>query len=120
MGGRPVNWLEFAMLHAEETCTVEVAAVRGASGYAEPVVVGPCVIADATVCCPPDTVAPPGSLITLPTGDTVRVVGVHYLDPQGTRLPEHLQLDLGRRAVGPVARARLCRPIRGSLSSPRR
>lgn len=118
-----MNWLEFTMLHADETCVVEVSAVKGTTGYAPPVLVGPCVITDGTVCCPPDTVAPPGSLITLPTGDTARVVDVHYLDPQGTRLPEHLQLDLGRRSAvrpAPAARTRSCRAVRSSVSSPRR
>lgn len=120
-----MNWLEFAILHADDTCTVEVAAVKGTRGYAPPVPVGPCMVADGIVFCPPDTVAPPGSLITLPDGGTARVADVHYLDPQGTRLPEHLQLDLSRRAAGtpaaaPATRARTCRSVRRSVSSPRR
>ncbi|MEV6302219.1 hypothetical protein AB0M02_22575 [Actinoplanes sp. NPDC051861] len=87
-----VNWLEFSLLHATEPCAVQVETGNG------PVQVGPCLVTDRTVFCPPDTVAPPGSRITLPTGDTVRVVDAHYLDSCGTRLPEHWQLEVaGRR-----------------------
>ena len=91
-----MNWLEFALLLVDEPCTVRVEAPgRG------PVPVGPCVIAQrpdgATVLCPPDTVAPPGSRITLPAGETVEVVTTVHLDAFGTRLPEHQQLDVTDR-----------------------
>ncbi|PRX13848.1 hypothetical protein [Actinoplanes italicus] len=91
-----MNWLEFALLHVDEACTVQVAA-PGRS----PVPVGPCVIArrpdGATVLCPPDTVAPPGTRITLPAGETVEVVATVHLAALGTRLPEHQQLDVAGR-----------------------
>jgi hypothetical protein len=91
-----VNWLEFALLHVDEPCTVRVEAPG--SG---PVPVGPCVIAQrpdgATVLCPPDTVAPPGSRIILPDGGTVEVVTTVHLAALGTRMPEHQQLDVAER-----------------------
>jgi hypothetical protein len=99
-----VNWLEFALLHVDEACTVRVEAPG-----CGPVPVGPCVIAQrpdgATVLCPPDTVAPPGSRITLPAGETVEVLTTVHLSALGTRLPEHQQLDVAERR--PVRR--LCR-----------
>ena len=96
-GERLVTWLEFALLHAAEPRLVEVEALQGSQTYAEPVRVGPCLLReDAEILfCPPDTVAPPGSLVTLPTGRTSRVVAAHFLAAHGTRLPEHWQLDLG-------------------------
>ncbi|MEV6344093.1 hypothetical protein [Actinoplanes sp. NPDC051851] len=100
-----MNWLEFAMLHAPAPTTVRVTARQGE----EPIVVGPCVVNHTTrpvpageglvlstviVFCPPDTVAPPGSLVTLPGGKTSRVLNASFLDAHGFRLPGHWQLDL--------------------------
>ncbi|GIF42984.1 hypothetical protein BC793_1252 [Actinoplanes xinjiangensis] len=96
LGG--VNWLEFALLHVDEPCTVRVEAPGRRA-----VPVGPCVIARRpdgfTVLCPPDTVAPPGSRITMPAGDTVEVVTAVHLAALGTRLPEHQQLDVAGHGV---------------------
>lgn len=99
-----MNWLEFALMHVDEPVTVRVEAPGR-----RPVPVGPCVIARrggaTTVLCPPDTVAPPGTVIVLPAGDTVEVVTGFLLESHGTRLPEHRQLDVASR--GPSG---LCRP----------
>jgi hypothetical protein len=91
-----MNWLEFALLHVAEPRLVQVEALEGSQTYADPVPVGPCLIREdvEVLFCPPDTVAPPGSLVTLPTGRTSRVVAAHFLDAHGTRLPEHWQLEL--------------------------
>ncbi|MFC7533886.1 hypothetical protein [Actinoplanes sp. GCM10030250] len=105
-----MNWLEFSLLHTTEPCAVEVRAATGSA----PVQVGPCVVTDSTVFCPPDTVAPPGSRITLPTGDTVRVLNAHFLDSCGTRLPEHWQLDVTRRGR---ANSRRPTPVSTATSS---
>ncbi|GAA0447055.1 hypothetical protein Aca07nite_57680 [Actinoplanes capillaceus] len=90
-----MTWLEFALLHADEPCTVRVETPGSGT-----VPVGPCVIAHretgTTVLCPPDTEAPPGTRIILPEGESVEVVGAHHLDPAGTRLPEHRQFDVVR------------------------
>ncbi|WP_436528937.1 hypothetical protein [Actinoplanes sp. HUAS TT8] len=90
-----MTWLEFALLHTPEPTTVRVAARRG-NRYAEPTTIGPCVVnrARRVVFCPPDTDVPPGSLVTLPTGQTSRVRATCHLDAHGYRLPGHLQLDL--------------------------
>ena len=108
-----MNWLEFALLHVDEPVTVRVEAPGR-----RPVPVGPCVIAHhdgaTTVLCPPDTIAPPGTRITLPAGDTVEtltVVTTVHLSAHGTRLPAHQQLDVAR---GSAART-VCRPTVRSL-----
>ena len=108
-----MNWLEFALLHVDEPVTVRVEAPGR-----RPVPVGPCVIAHhhgtTTVLCPPDTVAPPGTRITMPAGDTVEtltVVATVHLAAHGTRLPAHQQLDVTRRTVARGA----CRPAARSL-----
>ncbi len=100
-----VNWLEFALNHVEEPCSLRVEAPGR-----RPVPIGPCVIArhDAgtTVLCPPDTVAPPGSRITLPGGETAEVVAALHMASLGTRLPAHQQLDVVVRPATPGP----CRP----------
>jgi hypothetical protein len=90
-----MTWLEFALLHTPAPTTVRVTARRG-NRYAEPATIGPCVVnrRHGVVFCPPDIDVPPGSLITLPDGETSRVLAASHLDAHGYRLPGHLQLDL--------------------------
>ncbi|OKI47232.1 hypothetical protein [Micromonospora sp. CB01531] len=114
-----MNWAEFVELYIPEPKTIQVEALTGSGGYgdvyAAPVDVGPCVVDDTTrrvvaqtqdaeggevvsgttVAAPPDTVAPPGSRVTLPWSDRVtRVLATSYLDDHGLGLPEHLELSL--------------------------
>lgn len=79
-----VNWLEFTLLHAETPRTVHV---DGAE-------VGPCLVKERVIFCPPDTVAAPGTRVTLPGGRAVRVRNAVFMDACGTGLPEHWQLDV--------------------------
>lgn len=99
-----MNWLEFALTHVDEPCTLRVEAPGR-----RPEPVGPCVIArhdgGTTVLCPPDTEAPPGSRITLPDGRTAEVVTSLHLASLGTRLPAHQQLDVVVRATTRPCRA---------------
>ncbi|KUL29229.1 hypothetical protein ADL15_29165 [Actinoplanes awajinensis subsp. mycoplanecinus] len=90
-----MTWLEFALLHTSAPTTVRVSARHG-DRFAEPTLVGPCVVDHrrTIVFCPPDADVPPGSLVTLPTGRTTRVRSACHLDAHGYRLPGHLQLDL--------------------------
>jgi hypothetical protein len=114
-----VDWAEFIELHIPEPKTVQVAALTGSGAYgdvhADPVDVAPCVVDDTarrvtvqtqdaegseavsstTVLVPPATLAPPGSLITLPwSGRTAKVLAASFLDDHGLGLPEHLELNL--------------------------
>ncbi|SDT81138.1 hypothetical protein [Actinoplanes derwentensis] len=104
-----MNWLEFALRHVGEPITVRVEAPGR-----EPVPIGPCVVArhdhGTTLLCPPDVVAPPGTRITLPAGDTVEVVATVHLDAHGTRLPAHQQLDVRISADPGAVRRGPCRP----------
>ncbi|BCJ41023.1 hypothetical protein GCM10010168_46780 [Actinoplanes ianthinogenes] len=95
-----MTWLEFALLHTPAPTTVRVTARHG-NRYAEPTVIGPVVVnpTRTVVFCPPDTDVPPGSLVTLPTGQTTRVRATCRLDALGFRLPGHLQLDLEQPAM---------------------
>ncbi|WP_229071070.1 hypothetical protein [Actinoplanes sp. DH11] len=79
-----MDWLEFALLHADEPRTVQVDGTD----------VGPCLVHGEVIFCPPDTVAEPGTRVTLPGGRAVRVRNAIFMDALGTRLPEHLQLDV--------------------------
>ncbi|WP_127553816.1 hypothetical protein [Actinoplanes sp. OR16] len=88
-----MNWLEFALLHAEAPHTVRVDGTE----------VGPCLVNERVIFCPPDTVAAPGAQVTLPGGRAVRVRDAIFMDSCGTGLPEHLQLDIesgGRNSDG--------------------
>ena len=114
-----MNWDEFIAACIPEPKTVVVQAYEGSGGmgdiYAASVDVGSCVVDDAnrrivaqtqdadgsevvsstTVFCPPSTVAPPGSLVTLPwTGRTATVLATSVLDDHGLDLPEHVELSL--------------------------
>ncbi|MEU4558705.1 hypothetical protein AB0F72_09950 [Actinoplanes sp. NPDC023936] len=85
-----MNWLEFALLHADEPRTVHVDGTE----------VGPCLVRNEVIFCPPDTVAPPGTPVTLPGGRAARVRNAIFMDSCGTGLPEHLQLDIQRLDAG--------------------
>ncbi|XVU25807.1 hypothetical protein ACQPZJ_01745 [Actinoplanes sp. CA-054009] len=113
-----MDWAEFIAAYVPEPRTVQVQALTGSGGYgdvyAAPVDVGPCVVDDTArvvtvqtqdaagtnqvsstqVYAPPDTVAPAGSLVTLPGGRTARVLASSRLDAHGHPLPEHVELDL--------------------------
>lgn len=114
-----MNWAEFCELHIPEPKTIRVEALTGSGGYgdvyADPVDVAPCVVDDTTrrivvqtqdaegaegvssttVFAPMGTVAPPGSLVTLPwTGRTSKVLAVSVMEDHGLSLPEHVELSL--------------------------
>lgn len=113
-----MNWAEFAaeLLPVPDTITGEAYEGSGAYGgvYATAAEVTPCVVqntrrrvrsqtADAaggevtsetTVWCPPGTVLPPGSRVTLPSGRVTRVIVASELTAQGWDLPEHVELAL--------------------------
>ncbi len=114
-----MDWAEFITTYVPEPKTVQVATLTGTGAYgdvhADPVDVAPCVVDDTsrrvvvqtqdaegseavsstTVLAPPDTVAPPGSLVTLPwSGRTARVLATSVLDDHGLDLPEHIELSL--------------------------
>ncbi|MEU4692467.1 hypothetical protein [Actinoplanes sp. NPDC023714] len=97
-----MNWLEFALLHAADPHTVHVDGTE----------VGPCLVKEQVIFCPPDTVAAPGARVTLPGGRAARVRNAVFMDSCGTGLPDHLQLDIesgGRNAEG----HRYCRGAAG-------
>ena len=52
------------------------------------------VISETTVFCPPGTVLPPGSRVTLPSGRVTRVIVASELTAAGWDLPEHVELNL--------------------------
>ena len=114
-----MTWEEFCELHIPEPRTVQVRALTGSGAYgdeyADPVDVAPCVVDDTTrrvvaqtqdaeggeavssttVFAPYATVAPPGSLVTLPwTGRTAKVLAVSVMEDHGLDLPEHVELSL--------------------------
>ncbi|MEU7590680.1 hypothetical protein AB0A95_30865 [Micromonospora sp. NPDC049230] len=114
-----MTWEEFIAAYIPEPKTVQVAALTGSGAYgdvhANPVDVAPCVVDDTarrvtvqtqdaegseavsstTVLVPPATVAPPGSLVTLPwAGRTAKVLAASYLADHGLSLPEHIELNL--------------------------
>lgn len=113
-----MNWDEFIAACIPEPRTIKVQAYQGSGAYgdayAAPADVDRCVIDDTTrvvpvqtqdtegvtavsgttVFCPPGTVAPPGSLVTLPGGRTAKVLSTSALDAHGLDLPEHVELAL--------------------------
>ncbi|WP_431892658.1 hypothetical protein [Micromonospora haikouensis] len=114
-----MDWATFIELHIPEPRTVQVQALTGSGAYgdeyAAPADVGPCVVDDTTrrvvvqtqdaegaegvssttVFAPMGTIAPPGSLVTLPwTGRTARVLAVSVMEDHGLALPEHVELSL--------------------------
>lgn len=113
-----MTWEEFVAECIPEPAAVVVEAYQGSGAYgdvyATSVDVTPCVVEDTrrlvrvqtqdaagaeavsstTVYAPPDTVAPPGSLVTLPSGRVARVLAVAHLAAHGLPLPEHLELSL--------------------------
>jgi len=113
-----MTWDDFIAAHipAPATITVEAYEGPGAYGpvYAAPAQVSPCVVEDTrrlvrvqtqdaagheavsstTVYAPPETTAPPGSRVTLPSGRTAKVLAASHLDAHGHPLPEHLELAL--------------------------
>ena len=112
-----MTWEEL-MACIPEPRTIQVEAYEGAGAYGDvygsPTDVGPCVVDDTnrriavqtqdaegteavsstTVLCPPGTMAPPGSRVTLPNGRTARVLATSNLDAHGLPLPEHVELAL--------------------------
>lgn len=113
-----MTWEELCAELLPEPHTITLQAWQGAGAYgdvyADPTVVGPCVVDETTrrvavqtqdaegreavsstqVYAPPGTDAPAGSRITLPSGRITRVLAVSRLDAHGLDLPEHVQLDL--------------------------
>ncbi|WKU08010.1 hypothetical protein [Micromonospora sp. HUAS LYJ1] len=114
-----MTWEEFCELFIPAPRTVQMQAYEGSGAYgdeyAAPVDVGPCVVDDTTrrvvvqtqdaegaeaassttVFAPMGTVAPPGSLVTLPwTGRTAKVLAVSVMEDHGLDLPEHVELSL--------------------------
>ena len=113
-----MDWAEFAaqLLPQPHTVTIQAYEGTGSIGpvYAAGVTVTPCIVEDTrrtvrvqtqdaagreavsstTVYVPPATTAPPGSLVTLPSGRTAEVLAASTLDAAGWDLPEHLELAL--------------------------
>lgn len=113
-----MNWAEFIAecIPSPDTITGEAYEGSGAYGdvYATAAPVTPCVvqhkrervrvqtqdaageevISETTVWCPPGTVLPPGSRITLPDGRVTRVIVASPLGASGHDLPEHVELAL--------------------------
>lgn len=113
-----MTWDEFIAACIPESRTIRVQAYQGSGAYgdvhADPVDVDRCVVDDTTrvvpvqtqdtegvtavsgttVFCPPGTIAPPGSLVTLPSGRTAKVLSRSDLDAHGLGLPEHVELAL--------------------------
>lgn len=113
-----MTWAEFIAAYIPSPRTIRVEAYQGSGAYGDvygnPADVGSCVVDDTTrtvavqtadaegtealssttVFAPPDTVAPPGSRITLPTGRTARVLAASFMDAHGHPLPEHWELSL--------------------------
>lgn len=112
-----MDWDEFITLLPEpRTITVEAYAGAGAYGptWAAPVTVDRCVVdakrkrvrlqtqdaagaevvSSTQVYCPPGTIAPPSSRVTLPNGTVSRVLDAAELDDVGLALPAHVALSL--------------------------
>ncbi|GAA1395156.1 hypothetical protein ACFQZ4_24165 [Catellatospora coxensis] len=113
-----MNWAQFvaACVPSPDTITGEAYEGSGAFGdvYASPAAVTPCVVqamrrrvrvqtqdaageevlSETAVFCPPDTVLPPGSRVTLPDGRVTRVLVASTLNASGHDLPEHVELAL--------------------------
>lgn len=113
-----MTWAEFiaATLPAPHTVTVEAYEGPGAYGptYGDPAAVTPCfvdhkrrrvkvqtqdtagaeVVSSTTVYCPPGTVAPPESRVTLPAGHVAKVLDMAVRTAAGLDLPEHVELIL--------------------------
>ena len=112
-----MDWDEFIdLLPSPHTITVEAYTGAGGFGdtYADPVEVDQCFVdakrkqvriqtADAAgaevvsatqVYCPPGTVAPPKSRVTLPSGVVAKVLDAAALDDAGLDLPTHVLLSL--------------------------
>lgn len=114
-----MDWAQFVADNIPSPKTVSVEAYEGSGGYGDTygaaVDVEPCVvffdhkrvpvttgdaagkiaISTAQVWCPPGTVAPPGSYVTLPgSGGRRKVLLVDELDAHGWDLPEHVELAL--------------------------
>jgi len=112
-----MDWAEF-MAEFPTPHSVTVEAYQGSGGYGDvygaAVVVAPCivdqtrrrvpvatadaaghiVISSAQVYCPPGTVAPAGSRVTLASGVVTKVLASSTLDAGGLALPEHVELAL--------------------------
>lgn len=113
-----MDWAEFVRRHIPTPASVVVEPYQGSGAYGDvygaPTAVTPCVVEDTrrlvrvqtqdaagheavsstTVYAPPETTAPPGSRVTLPSGRTARVLAASHLDAHGHPLPEHLELAL--------------------------
>jgi hypothetical protein len=113
-----VDWATFIALCIPEPRTIQVEAYEGSGAYgdvyAAPADVALCVVDDTTrlvrvqtqdaagaeqvssttVFVPPDTVAPPGSRVTIGTRTARAVLVASYLDAHGQPLPEHWELNL--------------------------
>lgn len=113
-----MTWEEFVAECIPEPAAVVVEAYQGSGAYgdvyATSVDVTPCVVEDTrrlvrvqtqdaagaeavsstTVYAPPDTVAPPGSRVILPSGRVARVLAVARLDDHGIGLPSHVEIAL--------------------------
>lgn len=113
-----MDWAEFVGRNIPAPATVTVEAYQGSGAYgdvyATPVDVTPCVVEDTrrlvrvqtqdavgaeavsstTVYAPPDTPAPPGSRVILPSGRVARVLAVARLDDHGLGLPAHVEIAL--------------------------
>ncbi len=110
-----MDWTEFiTMIPAPAAVTVEAYTGAGAHGrtYAAAATVDGCVIehkrqrvttqtqdipgavviASTTVRCPPGTVAPPLSRVTLPDGSVTTVLAAVAWDDHGLGLPSHVEL----------------------------
>lgn len=113
-----MNWAAFvaALIPTPDTISGEAYSGSGAYGdvYAAAADVTPCVvqhvrqrvrvqtqdaageevISETTVWCPPDTVLPAGSRVTLPDGRVTRVITAALLNASGWDLPAHVELAL--------------------------
>ncbi|MFB7617825.1 hypothetical protein [Kitasatospora sp. NPDC056181] len=52
------------------------------------------VVSSSTAYCPPGTVAPPGSRVTLPDGRQTHVIALYDRDGGGLPTPDHTELQL--------------------------
>ncbi len=112
-----MDWDEVVdMLPEPHTITVEAYVGSGAYGdvYGSPVEIDRCfvdarqkrvrvstadaagaeVVSSAQVYCPPGTVVPPSSRVTLPSGVVTRVLDAAARTDAGLELPEHVELAL--------------------------
>lgn len=113
-----MDWDEFVdMLPEPHTVTIEAYAGESGFGksYAAAVTLDRCFVDTATrkrvqvqtqdaagaeavsstqVYCPPGTIAPPDSRVTLPSGVTAKVLVAAELDDAGLDLPAHVLLSL--------------------------